>query len=111
MNIVHRFANNLALKVEANARTIEQSFGAELYHYELGRRAFFSTNLNPVIPPELAGVLKNVHGLNNYVRLRSLRHPSAAVDDDQPIYKPGPFIVEQSTHSAGSGHGGRVSAD
>jgi hypothetical protein len=96
---VHRFGNNLAVKVEGPVDAVERAFGLRLNHYELGARRFFSNDRDPTIPHRLGGLLKDVQGLNSYARV----HPAGAtaaqdsVNDSEPIYTPGPFLREESS--------------
>ena len=101
LSAIHHFGNNLAVKVEATAAAIEGTFGVELHRYQLGTRRFFSNDRDPILPPELAGVLKNVEGLNSYYRMRPVRSMRQPPDDDEPLYRPGPFIREESVQHSG----------
>ena len=105
LSAIHRFRNNLALKIEGTAAAVENAFGVELHQYQLGARRFFSNDRDPILPPELAGVLKNVQGLNSYYRVEPASHARQASDDGGPIYTPGPFIRQESVQSSGRGHG------
>jgi hypothetical protein len=102
LTVIHEFRNNLALKVEASADTIEQAFSIRLNQYETGTRHFFSNDRDPTIAPEVAGVLKDVQGLNSFDQMHSMRSANAA-DDDQPIYKPGPFVTSRAGAAQGRG--------
>jgi hypothetical protein len=97
LNPVHVFRNNLAVKVESDVETIEAAFGVRLNHYEYGPRRFFANDRDPVMPSELAGVLKNVQGLNNFERVRPVSQSAMAPTADDPIYRGGPFIREAAT--------------
>jgi Pro-kumamolisin, activation domain len=90
---VHTFRNNLALKVEANAATVERAFDLQLNHYQLGNRRFFSNDRDPAIPQAMVGLLKDVQGLNSYFRVRPA---NGSLDTpEEPIYRPGPFLREE----------------
>jgi hypothetical protein len=106
LGVIHEFRNNLALKVEGNADTIEQAFGVRLNHYQTPTRHFFSNDHDPTMPAELIGILKDVQGLNSYYQVQAMSQPAGKVNDDQPIYRGGPFIASQSAARSGSGHGG-----
>ena len=103
LRTIHRFRNNLAVKIEADAGAIERAFNVQLHHYELGSRRFFSNDRDPQMPTELLGLLKNVHGLNSYRRVGSANGEPPS--DDEPVYRPGPFIREESAHASGRGRG------
>jgi hypothetical protein len=103
LTVVHQFRNNLAVKVESNVETIEAAFGVRLNFYQLGTRRFFANDRNPQLPPELAGVLKNVHGLNNYYQMRPASRPLAPIEYDRPLYRGGSFVHEETVRGAGRG--------
>jgi hypothetical protein len=42
--VIHRFRDNLALKVEGSAAMVESAFDLQLNHYTLGGRRFFSAD-------------------------------------------------------------------
>jgi hypothetical protein len=48
----------------------------------------------------MKGIVKNVQGLNSYYRVRSASQSQDEFDDDEPIYRPGPFIREEPAHSS-----------
>lgn len=98
LSVVHEFRNNLAVKVEGTAAAIERTFDLELGHYELGTRRFFSNDRDPAIPRSLVGLVKDVQGLNSYVRVRSANGPLDTSGDNEPIYRPGPFLREETSH-------------
>jgi Pro-kumamolisin, activation domain len=102
LSSVHRFGNNLALKVEGTAATIERTFDVQLNQYRFGSRRFFSTDRDPTIPRRFAGLVKDVRGLDSYHRVSAVGQPLSPASDDEPIYRPGPFRkAEASTRSAG----------
>lgn len=104
LTLVHVFRDNLAIKVEADAATIEQAFAVQLNHYETANRKFFSNDRDPALPAELAGVLKSVHGLENYYRMHPASQAFDHTSDDEPIYQPGPFMQVQAGQTSGNGH-------
>lgn len=108
LNVVHEFRNSLALKVESDVDTIEAAFGVRLNVYQFGTRRFFANDRNPQLPPELAGILKNVHGLNNYYQMRPASRPYEPVEYEKPLYRGGAFIREE--RSRGDGRGRRLDA-
>jgi pseudomonalisin len=109
---VHRFRNNLAVKVEGRAAAIEHAFGLRLNHYELGGRRFFSNDRDPAIPHSLAGIVKDVQGLSSYARMRSAATTAAgdAAADREPIYRPGAFLREETLRHSAPGATSRAPA-
>jgi hypothetical protein len=100
LSVIHEFRNNMAVKVEGTAATVEKTFGLKLGHYKLGNRRFFSNDQDPQIPLSLVGTVKDVQGLNSYVRIGSTSGAPDAVNDAEPIYRPGPFIAASTTTRA-----------
>lgn len=101
LSVVHGFGNNLAIKVEGTAASVERAFDIHLNYYQLGTRKFFSTDRDPLIPGQIVGLLKDVAGLNSYQRVLSAGQSRDQIDDTEPIYRPGPFLHDQtSAHSA-----------
>lgn len=98
--ILNHFRSNLATNIEADAKTVEQAFNVQLHHYTHGDRRFFSADRDPVIPAELQGIVRNVHGLNNYYRFRPAGAKPSPAEDEEPIYRPGPFYRHESGHSS-----------
>ena len=72
----------MAIKIEGTAAAVENAFSVELHQYQLGTRRFFSNDRDLILPPQLAGVLKNVQGLNSYYRVEPARRAGQAVDDE-----------------------------
>jgi Pro-kumamolisin, activation domain len=103
LTVLHQFGDNLAVKVEADAQTIERAFDLQLNHYTFGTRRFFAADRDPAMPAELAGVLKNVQGLDSYYRMRAAMDASRPINDDEPIYRGGPFLHTEDAHGAGTG--------
>src|SRR5258708_5708686 len=98
--ILNHFRNNLATNVEADAQTVEQAFKVQLHHYTHGTRKFFSSDRDPAVPAELAGIVRNVYGLNNYEHVRAVNALPSAAEDEEPIYRPGPYYQHASAHRA-----------
>ena len=105
LKVVHQFRNNLAVKVEGNANTIEKAFDVQLNHYTTANRTFFANDRDPAFPVELTGVLKNVHGLSSYHHAHPAgQAPNYVVEDAEPIYPAGPFMQTVTVQSSGRGH-------
>jgi hypothetical protein len=92
LSVIHKFGNNLGVKVEGNAATVERAFGVRLNYYRLDGRTFFSNNSDPLLPRSLVGIVKNVQGLNGYVHVRPANASFPILEDAKPTYSPGPFV-------------------
>jgi Pro-kumamolisin, activation domain len=104
LKVIHQFRNNLGVKVEADAATIENAFDVKMNHYTTVSRSFYSNDRDPALPAELTGVLKNVHGLSSYALAAPASHAlNAALADREPIYKPGPFVQVKPAQGMGKG--------
>ena len=103
---VHRFRNNLAFKVRGTARHVEQAFGLQLHHYTEGSRDFVSNDRDPVIPALVAGVLKDIQGLNTYVRVRGAGSAStlAPAGEDAVTRRPGRSSATTTTRDGAEAH-------
>ncbi len=79
----------------------------QINHYSSGSgselRRFYSNDRDPAIAPELAGILKDVEGLNDYVQIHPAGQGRIVANDSQPVYKPGPFLQRQHAHGTGTG--------
>jgi hypothetical protein len=102
LSVVHEFANNLAVKVEGDVATVEHAFDLRLNQYRYGDRTFFSNDRDPAVPRELAGLLKDVQGLNSYYQVRPAGGSAAPADVAQPVYRPGPFMREETAQRSGA---------
>jgi hypothetical protein len=98
LKLLNHFRNNLATNFEADSKTVEQAFNVQLHHYTSGDRRFFSSDRDPVVPAELAGIVKNIHGLNNYHRVRPANAKPSPSEDDEPIYRAGEYFRHESAH-------------
>jgi pseudomonalisin len=92
LSVIHTFRNNLGVKVQGTAATVERAFGVRLNYYSAGTRTFFSNDSDPLIPRALAGIVKNVQGLNGYFHIRPANPAFVITDDVAPTYSPGPFV-------------------
>jgi hypothetical protein len=63
--VTQRYSHRLMIQMEAPAATIEKALGVTLNNYQLGNKAFFSNDRDPVIPASLATVIQSVGGLND----------------------------------------------
>jgi kumamolisin len=101
LTVIHRFRNNLALKVEGSTADIEKAFDVHLIHYTLGRRQFFSADRDPSVAAPVSDLLQNVHGLENLRRVRVGNRGLDTADDDEPIYRAVPFRGESRAFTPG----------
>jgi hypothetical protein len=102
---VHQFRNNLALKVEGTAASVERAFRVQLNRYQAGSRRFFSNDRDPALPQAVAGLVKDVQGLNDWEVMRPA-NGSVDVPDapgDQPVVHAGPFLREEVTSRSATG--------
>jgi hypothetical protein len=65
LTVTKRFANRLLVDVEAPAGTIEKVFGVTMNGYQVGTRAAFSNDRDPVIPASLGNIIHSIGGLNS----------------------------------------------
>jgi kumamolisin len=89
--VTHRFRNRLLVDVEAPVGTIEKALGVTINRYQVGAETLFSNDRDPVMPPNLAGIVYSVQGLNNIQRM----HPALRGTHDfpGPDYTPGPVYA------------------
>ncbi len=102
LSVVHSFGNNLALNVEGDVATVERAFDVRLNQYELGDRRFFSNDRDPAVPHDLAGVVKDVQGLNSYYQVRPQAGSGSVADVPAPVYKSGPFVRNEAMQRSGA---------
>ncbi len=66
--------NRLLIRTEAPAAVYAAAFDVRIGDYELDGRRFFSTEDRPRLPRVIAGMVANIIGLNNAVRMRPMSH-------------------------------------
>jgi kumamolisin len=70
LTVTNRFSNRLLVDVEAPAGAIEKVFGVTMNRYQVGTRAAFSNDRDPVIPTSLGNIIHSIGGLNSIQVLR-----------------------------------------
>jgi hypothetical protein len=104
LTITQRYADRLAVNVEAPAGVIEKAFAVELHHYQLGEEVLFSNDREPVIPAHLATIMPYVGGLNSIQRVHSAHDRAATFGSaaaPEPDYVPGPVFAEGHASQGG----------
>ena len=82
LTVTHRFPNRLLVDLEGPVSTIEKAFNISINLYQLDSKSFFSTDRDPEIPSQLAGIVQSIGGLNNLQVLHPLgksKEPEFAV--------------------------------
>lgn len=99
LTVTKRYPNRLLVDVEGKVGNIEKALDVTINRYQLGEKAFFSNDRDPLIPSQLARIIRAVLGLNNLEVFRHLSHNS--LEPPHPDYSPGPahiFVGRQAAH-------------
>lgn len=100
LTITQRYPNRLLVDVEAPVATIEKALQVKINGYQLEEYTYFSNEREPVIPANLAGVIRSVGGLNNFPQMHPAIFPEKQAPG--PVYTPGPVVgVGQSQQANG----------
>ncbi|MBV9082318.1 MAG: hypothetical protein JOZ62_06570 [Acidobacteriaceae bacterium] len=103
LTVTERYANRLIVDIEAPVATVEKALNVSVNMYQLGSNAFFSNDRDPQVPPELAGIVESVGGLNNlHVMHSSLDRFRGS--DPSPVYVPGPVHASGKSWSNNASH-------
>jgi hypothetical protein len=107
---VYRFSSNLAVVVDGSVGAVERAFHLNLNSYELNGRHFYANDRDPLIGAAVAGVIKDVVGLDSLEQMHPASGQATTVDIPLPQVRPGPFIAQHSAHANASPSAPRVSA-
>ena len=100
LTVTHRYPNRLLVDVEGTSAAIEKAFGVTINNYQVAGEVDFSNDRDPVIPPQLAGILHAVVGLNSIERVHRIGSRTATVKGADYIAGP---VVSEPGNSHGDG--------
>jgi hypothetical protein len=102
LTVSHRFGNRLLVDIEAPVENVEKALGVGINNYQVGSRAAFSNDRNPVIPSAMAGIIHSIGGLNSI----QVYHPKSKLPEPNfENYVAGPVkaAAASGAHDAAAG--------
>jgi hypothetical protein len=68
-------ASPLVLKISANVRTVEATFGVNVNQYSVGNFSFYGIDTDPSLPDNFASMVDGITGLTNYTAIAPAESP------------------------------------
>jgi kumamolisin len=68
-------ASPLVLRISANVRTVEATFGVNVNQYSLGNFSFYGVGTDPSLPQNFAPMIDGITGLTNYTAIAPAESP------------------------------------
>jgi len=65
----------LVLRISANVRTVEATFGVNVNQYSVGNFSFYGVDTDPSLPQNLASMVDGITGLTNYTAIAPVESP------------------------------------
>ncbi len=105
LTVTSQSPNGLVLNVSGTVPSVEQAFGVTINNYQKNDgTTFFTTAVDPVIPPQMVGKINSIGGLDNAVKFHSHSYSAAPAAGSSPLGSQ-PVITPKQI---GTGPGGYI---
>jgi kumamolisin len=103
LTVTKRYPNRLVVDLDGTVAKIQSALQVHIDTYRLGRKTFYSNDVDPTLPAALSGIVQSVNGLND---IQVLKAGGGLAQPDYPSYSPG-AVVSAGTSGGKDGNGKR----